>query len=84
MIDCGRHRVKKALLIIVFVVAAFASAPPAAQFIAAPSLDYDYYKVKVQGPRSAKLADLPSFGPLRAITSSGSTLVREVTTKEPQ
>lgn len=38
----------KALLVIVFVVAAFASASPAAQSIAAPSLDYDYYKVKVQ------------------------------------
>jgi len=34
----------KALLVIVFVVAAFA----AAQSIAAPSLDCDYYKVKVQ------------------------------------
>jgi len=31
----------KALLVIVFVVAAFASASPAAQSIAAPSLDYD-------------------------------------------
>ena len=38
----------KALLVIVLVVAAFASASPAAQSIAAPSLDYDYYKVKVQ------------------------------------
>ena len=38
----------KALLVIVYVVAAFASASPAAQSIAAPSLDYDYYKVKVQ------------------------------------
>ena len=38
----------KALLAIVFVVAEFASASPAAQSIAAPSLDYDYYKVKVQ------------------------------------
>jgi hypothetical protein len=38
----------KALLVIVFVVAAFASASPAAQSIAAPSLDYDHYKVKVQ------------------------------------
>ena len=38
----------KALLVIVFVVAALASASPAAQSIAAPSLDYDYYKVKVQ------------------------------------
>ena len=36
----------KALLVIVLVVAA--SASPAAQSIAAPSLDYDYYKVKVQ------------------------------------
>lgn len=33
---------------IVFVVAAFASASPPAQSIAAPSLDYDYYKMKVQ------------------------------------
>jgi hypothetical protein len=30
------------LLLIVLVVAAFASASPAAQSIAAPSLDYDY------------------------------------------
>jgi hypothetical protein len=37
----------KALLVNVFVVAAFASASPPAQSIAAPSLDYEYYKVKV-------------------------------------
>jgi hypothetical protein len=34
--------------VIVFVVAALASASSAAQPTAAPSLDYDYYKVKVQ------------------------------------
>ena len=38
----------KALLVFVFVVAAFASASPAAQSIAAPWLVYDDYKVKVQ------------------------------------
>ena len=37
-----------ALLVNVVVADAFASALPAAQSIAAPSLDYDYYKVKVQ------------------------------------
>jgi hypothetical protein len=40
----------RALLVIVFVVAAFAfgSASPAAQAIAAPSLDCDDYKMAVQ------------------------------------
>ena len=37
-----------ALPVIVVVADAFASASPAAQSIAAPSLDYDYWKVKVQ------------------------------------